>query len=43
MAGNFTPGDHSLALTLTDSTVHFESLEVSELQSVWPLRAFLRS
>jgi sucrose-6-phosphate hydrolase SacC (GH32 family) len=36
MAGEFTPGDRSLALTVTDTAVRFASLEVNELRSIWP-------
>jgi fructan beta-fructosidase len=43
MAGNFTPDDHSLALTVTDATVRFDSLEVNELKSIWPPRYDVRS
>jgi hypothetical protein len=43
MAGNFTPDDHSLVLTVTDATVRFDSLEVNELKSIWPPRYAVRS
>jgi hypothetical protein len=36
MAGNFTADDHNLALTATGVAVRFDSLEVNELQSIWP-------
>jgi len=36
MAGEFTPDDRSLALTVTDTAVRFASLEVNELRSIWP-------
>jgi hypothetical protein len=36
MAAGFLPQDYSLALTTADATVQFESLEVYNLQSVWP-------
>ncbi len=38
MAGNFTPDDHSLALTVTDAAIRIDSLEVNELKSIWPHR-----
>jgi len=36
MAAGFSPEDHSLALTVPNTAVHFDSLEAYELQSVWP-------
>ena len=36
MAAGFLPQDYSLALTAADATVQFDSLEVYDLQSVWP-------
>ena len=35
-AAGFLPQDRSLALMAADAIVHFDSLEVYELQSVWP-------
>jgi fructan beta-fructosidase len=35
-AAKFTPDDRSLALTVTNSVVRFDSLEVNELRSIWP-------
>jgi sucrose-6-phosphate hydrolase SacC (GH32 family) len=36
MAAKFAPDDPSLVLTVSDATVHFDSLEVNELRSIWP-------
>jgi fructan beta-fructosidase len=39
MAAGFSPQDQSLALTVADATVHFDTLEAYELQPVWPKQA----
>jgi sucrose-6-phosphate hydrolase SacC (GH32 family) len=36
MAAGFSPQDHSLALTVADAAVSLDSLDVYEMQSVWP-------
>jgi sucrose-6-phosphate hydrolase SacC (GH32 family) len=36
MAAGFAPDDRSLALTVADTAVPFDSLEVNELRSIWP-------
>ena len=36
MAAGFSPQDRSLALTAAGAAVHFDSLEVYELHSIWP-------
>jgi fructan beta-fructosidase len=36
MAAGFDPNDHSLALTATECSVRFTSLEANELKSIWP-------
>ncbi|HOX58954.1 MAG TPA: glycoside hydrolase family 32 protein [Candidatus Paceibacterota bacterium] len=42
MAGKFTPEDHTLALTVTGLPVRFDSIEVNELRSIWPMKEVQR-